>query len=113
MRPFCHLHVHSHYSLLNALPKVEDLVDAAKSDGQKALALTDLGNLYAVIDFYKACKKAGIKSIIGCDLYLAPRTRHLKEHGIDDKTSRIVLLAKDQVGYHNLIKLVSRSQMEG
>lgn len=110
---FVHLHTHSHYSLLTALPKIEELVAAAKADGQRALALTDNGNLYGAIDFYKECKKQKIKPIIGIDLYVAPRTRHDKEHRIDNKTSRLVLLAKNEVGYKNLIKLVSRAHLEG
>lgn len=110
---FVHLHTHSHYSLLEALPKVEDLVAAAKADGQTALALTDNGNLYGAIDFYKECKKAGIKPIIGVDFFVAPRTRHDKEHRIDDATTRLVLLAKDLTGYKNLIQLVSISYVEG
>ena len=112
-RDFVHLHTHSHYSLLEALPKAEDLVAAAFADGQKALALTDNGNMYGAIDFYKECTKAGIKPIIGVDFFLAPRTRHDKEHRIDDALGRLVLLAKNQAGYKNLIKLVSRSYTEG
>lgn len=110
---FFHLHTHSHYSLLEALPKVEDLVAAAKDDGQTALALTDNGALYGAIDFYKECTKAGIKPIIGVDLFVAPRTRHDKEHRIDDHTYRLVLLAKGEEGYRNLLQLVSLSFLEG
>ncbi len=110
---FVHLHNHSHYSLLEALPKIEDLVAAAKADGQTALALTDAGNMYAAIEFYKECKAAGIKPIIGVDFFVAPRTRHDKEHRIDDKTSRLVLLAKNMTGYRNLLQVVSRAYIEG
>ena len=113
VRGFVHLHVHSHYSLLEALPKIEDLVAAAKADGQTALALTDNGNLYGAIEFYKECKDAGIKPIIGVDFYVAPRTRHDKEHRVDDRHSRLVLLARNEKGYHNLLQLVSRSYLEG
>ncbi len=112
-REFVHLHVHSHYSLLEALPQIPDLVAAAKADGQIALALTDNGNMYAAIEFYKECKKAGVKAILGVDFFVAPRTRFDKEHRIDDRTSRLVLLAKNIVGYRNLIQLVSRGYMEG
>lgn len=112
-RKFAHLHTHSHYSLLEALPKVEDLVAAAKADGQKALALTDNGNMYGAIDFYKECVKAEIKPIIGVDFFLAPRTRHDKEYKIDDSLGRLVLLAKNIDGYRNLLELVSRSYTEG
>ncbi len=112
-RDFVHLHTHSHYSLLEALPKIEDLVEAAKDDGQTALALTDAGNMYAAIEFYKECKSAGIKPILGVDFFVAPRTRHDKEHRIDDKTSRLVLLAKNMIGYKNLLQVVSRAYIEG
>lgn len=112
-RDFVHLHTHSHYSLLEALPKIPELVAAAKADGQKALALTDNGNLYGAIDFYKECKEQGLKPIIGVDFYVAPRTRHDKQHRVDDRHSRLVLLAKNNAGYHNLIQLVSKSHLEG
>ena len=110
---FSHVHVHSHYSLLEALPKVSDLIAAAKADGQTALALTDNGNLHGAIEFYKEAKAAGIKPIIGVDFFVAPRTRHDKEHRVDDRHFRLVLLAKDMAGYKNLIQLVSKSHLEG
>lgn len=110
---FRHLHVHSHFSLLNALPKIPELVDAAKKDGQTALALTDDGNLYGAIEFYKTCTKEEIKPIIGVDFFVAPRTRHDKEHRIDNYTSRLVLLAKNKEGYDNLVKLVTHSYIDG
>jgi len=110
---FVHLHVHSHYSLLQALPKIPDLIEAAKKHEMTALALTDNGNLYGAIEFYKDCKKAGIKPIIGIDAYVAARTRHDKEHGLDSSRTRLVLLAKDITGYRNLVKLVSISHLEG
>ncbi len=113
MSDFIHLHVHSHYSLLSALPKIKNLVKTAQKHDMPALALTDNGNLYGVIDFYKSCLKAHIKPIIGVDVYIAPRTRHDKESGIDSKRTRLVLLAKDDVGYKNLIKLVTYSHLEG
>ncbi len=109
---FVHLHVHSHYSLLNALPTPKELAAAAKADGQTALALTDAGALYGLIDFYKACTKEGIKPILGLDAFLAPRTRHDKE-AIDKPRARLVLLAKTFAGYQNLIKLVTLSNLEG
>ena len=86
---FTHLHVHSHYSLLNALPKIPDLVAAAKEFGMEALALTDNGNLYAAIEFYKECKSAGLKPIIGVDFYVAVRTRNDREPGIDNRRHRL------------------------
>ena len=110
---FVHLHVHSHYSLLNALPTPKELAYAAKADGQDALALTDNGALYGMIDFYKACQKEDIKPIIGLDAFLSPRTRFDKDAGIDKPRSRLVLLAKNNVGYQNLIELVTRSFVDG
>lgn len=112
-KPFIHLHTHSHYSLLAALPKIDDLVRTAQSDGMEALALTDNGNLYGAIEFYMRCKKAEIKPIIGVDFYVALRTRHDKEVRIDNKRARLVLLAKNETGYKNLIQLVTKSHIEG
>lgn len=109
---FIHLHTHSMYSLLNAVPTPKELAAAAKADGQDALALTDAGALYGAIDFYKACTAAEIKPIIGLDAFLAPRTRFDKEP-IDKPRARLVLLAKTFAGYQNLIKLVTRSNIEG
>jgi DNA polymerase-3 subunit alpha len=113
MRPFIHLHTHSHYSLLSALPKIPDLVKAAKDEGMEALALTDAGNLYGAIEFYKECKTQGIKPVIGVDFYLALRSRLDKQANVDNRRYRLVLLAKDIVGYKNLIKLVTASYLEG
>jgi DNA polymerase-3 subunit alpha len=113
MSRFIHLHTHSHYSLLNALPKVGELIKTAKNDEMNAIALTDSGNMYATIEFIQECTKKEIKAIIGVDFYIAARTRLDKEHRVDNKHSRIVLLAKDMEGYRNLVKLVSRSNLEG
>ncbi len=113
MSKFIHLHTHSHYSLLSALPKIPELVKAAKNDGMKALALTDNGNMYGAIEFYKECKKKEINPIIGVDFYVAARTRHDKEGRLDSRHSRIVMLAKDIEGYRSLIKLVTTSNLEG
>jgi DNA polymerase-3 subunit alpha len=110
---FVHLHVHSMYSLLNAVPTPKELAKAAKEDGQDALAITDAGALYGAIDFYKACSKEGIKPIIGLDAFLAPRTRFDKEGAIDKPRARLALLAKTFHGYQNLIKLVTDSNFEG
>jgi DNA polymerase-3 subunit alpha len=113
MSRFIHLHTHSHYSLLNALPKVGELIKTAKKDEMHAIALTDAGNMYATIEFVQECAKAEIKPIIGVDFYIAARTRLDREHRVDNKHTRIVLLAKDMEGYRNLVKLVSRSNLEG
>lgn len=110
---FVHLHVHSMYSLLNAVPTPKELAAAAKADGQDALAITDAGALYGAIDFYKACTTEEIKPIIGVDAFLAPRTRYDKEVKIDKPRSRLVLLAKTFSGYQNLIKIVTLSNTEG
>jgi DNA polymerase III subunit alpha len=112
-KPFTHLHTHSHFSLLSALPKAKELVEEAKKDGMKALALTDNGTMYGVIEFYQKCKDAEIKPIIGVDFYMAARTRHDKEGRMDSRRTRLVLLAKDDIGYKNLIKLVTISHLEG
>lgn len=110
---FIHLHVHSHYSLLNALPTPKELAGAAKADGQGSLAITDNGVLYGAIDFIKSCQKEGVKPIIGLDAYLSPRTRFDKDAGIDKPRSRLVLLAENNKGYQNLIELVTRSFIDG
>ncbi len=110
---FVHLHTHSHYSLLEALPKIPELVARAAADGQRVLALTDNGNLYGAVEFYKECKKMSVKPIIGVDFHVAPRKRSQKEHRVDDQMSRLVLLAKNEIGYRNLIQLVSKSHLEG
>jgi len=113
MIKFSHLHIHSHYSLLNALPKIKDLVARAKKYDMSALALTDNGNMYATIKFYQECLKQDIKPIIGVDFYVALKTRRDKRSGIDNRSTRLILLAKNEIGYKNLIKLVSKSFLEG
>ena len=110
---FVHLHTHSHYSLLEALPQIPTLVDAAAADGARVLALTDNSNLYGAISFYKECKEKSVKPIIGVDFFVASRTRHDKEHRVDDSPTRLVLLAKNNEGYRNLIQLVTKSHVEG
>lgn len=110
---FIHLHTHSHYSLLDGLSKVPDLVKTAKKNGMCALALTDHGNMYGAIEFYKECQKAEIKPIIGVEAYIAERNRLNKEPGIDNKRYHLTLLAKNKQGYKNLMKLVSLSNLEG
>lgn len=110
---FVHLHVHSHYSLLDGLPKIPDLVKRAKELGQPALALTDHGSMYGIIEFYKACKKEGVKPILGVEAYLAPGSRLDKRAGVDDKPYHLVLLAENYEGYKNLLKLVTKANLEG
>lgn len=110
---FTHLHTHSNYSLLQAVPKIPDLIKKAKGYGMKAIALTDNGNMYGTIEFYQECLKKEIKPIVGVDFYVASRTRNDREGRLDAKTTRLVLLAKNYAGYMNLIKLVTRSNLEG
>src|SRR3989344_5526749 len=108
---FVHLHVHSHYSLLDAVSKIDELVKTAKKRGFSALALTDHGNLYGAIEFYEACKKEGIKPIIGVEAYIAPKTRFDQDQ--NNRYYHLILLAINETGYRNLMKLVSLSHLEG
>jgi DNA polymerase-3 subunit alpha len=110
---FTHLHTHSHYSLLSALPKIDELIEKTKEKGMGSLALTDNGNLYGAIEFYKACKKANVKPIIGIDGFMAIRKATDKQAGIDNKRTRLVLLAKNNEGYKNLIRLTTESHTLG
>jgi len=112
---FVHLHVHSHYSLLDGLTKIDDLVEAVKEDGSPAVALTDHGVMYGVIEFYEKCKKAGIKPIIGVEAYLAPGSRIDRTTKAADEKNyyHLLLLAKDNTGYQNLVKLTSIAHLEG
>ncbi|MGI6577662.1 MAG: DNA polymerase III subunit alpha [Eubacteriales bacterium] len=113
MSDFVHLHVHSEYSLLDGACRIEQLARYAAELGQKALAITDHGVMYGVVDFYRACKAAGVKPIIGCEVYKAARTRFDKVHQLDSESEHLVLLCKDKTGYTNLIKLVSAGFVEG
>ena len=113
MSDFVHLHIHSEFSLLDGANRIKDLPVRAKELGMKAMAITDHGVMYGAIDFYKACKKEGIKPIIGCEVYVAPRTRFDKEPNIDNHYYHLILLAKNNQGYKNLSKLVSLGFVEG
>lgn len=113
MPNFAHLHVHTHFSLLDGLIKPKELVKKIKEDGQTAVAITDHGVMYGVIDFYEACKAEGIKPIIGMEAYVAPNGRHNKRARSDEKSYHLVLLAKNNTGYQNLIQLASLAQLEG
>lgn len=111
MSRFVHLHTHSHYSLLDGLAKIDDLVARTKELGMGAIALTDHGVLYGAVEFYKKAKAAGIKPILGVEAYIAPRDRFSKEPG--ERYYHLILLAKNNTGWHNLIKLISRAHLEG
>lgn len=112
-KPFVHLHVHSHYSLLDGLPKIEALVSAAKDQGATALALTDHGALYGAIEFYQTALKAGVKPIIGVETYVAPFGHQNKRAKVDEKNYHLVLLAATNEGYQNLIKLITIAHLAG
>ncbi len=113
MSSFVHLHIHSEYSLLDGACRIKRLVSRVKELGQTAVAITDHGVMNGVVDFYKECTAQGVKPIIGCEVYVAPRTRFDKVSGVDTSPYHLVLLCKDNKGYQNLIKMVSQSFTEG
>ena len=110
---FVHLHVHTEYSLLDGACRIKNIMERVKELGQTAIAITDHGVMYGVIDFYRAAKKAGIKPIIGCEVYVASRTRHDRVHGVDNESNHLVLLCKDETGYRNLSYMVSQAFVDG
>jgi len=112
---FVHLHLHTEFSLLDGACRINKLVERVKELGQEAVAITDHGCMYGVIDFYRACKKAGIKPIIGCEVYVAPRgrTRFQKDREFDSAYSHLILLCRNEEGYRNLSYLVSKAYLEG
>ncbi|MBI2042684.1 MAG: DNA polymerase III subunit alpha [Candidatus Nealsonbacteria bacterium] len=110
---FTHLHVHSHYSLLDGLPKIDELLDYVKHLGMDSVALTDHGVLYGAVEFYKKAKEKGVKPIIGAEVYVAPEGMLQKRPNIDDKRYHLILLAKNETGYKNLVKLITRAHLDG
>ena len=110
---FAHLHIHTEYSLLDGACRIPKLVQRVKELGQTAVAITDHGNMYGVIDFYRACKAEGIHPIIGCEVYVAPRTRFDRVHELDSQARHLILLCKNETGYRNLSHMVSQSYTEG
>ena len=110
---FVHLHVHTEYSLLDGACRIGKLMDRVKELGQSAVAITDHGVMYGAIDFYKAAKAAGVKPIIGCEVYVAPRTRFDKVHALDKEAYHLVLLCENETGYRNLSYMVSRGFLDG
>jgi DNA polymerase-3 subunit alpha len=113
MSNFTHLHTHSDYSFLDALPQVKELAKKAKEMEMTHLALTDRSNMHGAIEFFKACKDNDVKPVLGCEMFVAPRSRMDKEAGIDSKRTRIVLIAKNNKGYENLLQLVTIAYSEG
>ena len=110
---FVHLHVHSEYSLLDGLAGIDELVDTAADMGMNAVSITDHGNMFGVIDFYRAAKKKGIKAIIGCEVYTAARGMEDRDSVLDREQGHLILLAENNTGYRNLVKLVSAANMRG
>ena len=110
---FVHLHVHTEYSLLDGACRIGRMMERVKELGQEAVAITDHGVMYGVIDFYRAAKKAGIKPIIGCEVYVAPRSRHDKVHGTDREAYHLILLCMNETGYQNLSYMVSQGFLDG
>lgn len=113
MADFVHLHNHSEFSLLDGLSKIKDMVKRAKELNMKALAITDHGNMYGTINFYKTCLEEGIKPVIGAEIYISKRSRHDKEAGVDSDSNHLILLAKNLQGYKNLMKIISIANLEG
>ena len=111
---FTHLHVHTEYSLLDGSNKIKEYVARVKELGMNSAAITDHGVMYGVIDFYRAAREAGIRPILGCEVYVAPNSRFDKEAaGGEERYHHLVLLAENNTGYANLIKIVSRGFTEG
>ena len=111
---FTHLHVHTEYSLLDASSKIKELVARAKELGMDSLAITDHGVMYGVIDFYRAAREAGIRPVLGCEIYVCPGSRFDREIGVgEDKYYHLILLAENNEGYQNLMKIVSAGFVEG
>ncbi|MBI4919934.1 DNA polymerase III subunit alpha [Candidatus Azambacteria bacterium] len=113
MAKFTHLHVHSHYSLLDGLAKIDDLINRTKELGMESLALTDHGVLYGAVEFFQKAKKAGIKPIIGCEFYVAESGMADKNPGTGNKRFHLTILVKNKTGYQNLVKLITQSYLEG
>src|SRR5512139_2126408 len=113
MAEFVHLHVHSQYSLLDGMTRFEQLFKAAKSFGMPACSITDHGNMFGVIDFHAAAREFGIKPILGCEVYIAPKSRFDRPARGEDNAYHLILLALNNTGYGNLTKMVSHAHLEG
>ncbi|MBQ9070296.1 MAG: DNA polymerase III subunit alpha [Clostridia bacterium] len=113
MSDFVHLHLHTEYSLLDGAARIDQIADKAIADGQRAVAITDHGVMYGAVEFYDAMKKRGLKPIIGCEVYVAQRSRHLKDGKADSSGNHLILLCKNEIGYKNLCYMVSESYVNG
>ncbi|HYR03597.1 MAG TPA: PHP domain-containing protein, partial [Syntrophobacteria bacterium] len=113
-KEFVHLHLHSEYSLLDGAIRLKDIFKAAQEFGMTAVALTDHGNMHGALEFYETAKKKGLNPILGCEIYVAPKSRHDRNAGpAGERTHHLILLAENNTGYGNLLKLVSLANFEG
>ena len=110
---FAHLHVHSEYSLLDGACRIPELVARAKEMGQTALAITDHGVMYGAVNFFRECQTQGIHPVIGCEVYVAPRNATDRVYGVDNEYTHLILLCKNETGYHNLCYIVSQAYIDG
>ena len=110
---FCHLHLHTEYSLLDGSGKIPKIIERAKELGMDSIAITDHGVMYGCVEFYKQAKAAGIKPILGCEVYVAAKSMKIKQPDKENSTHHLVLLVKNEKGYENLMKIVSKASIEG
>ena len=113
MEPFVHLHVHTEYSLLDGACRIDRLMERVKENGQTAVAITDHGVMYGAVQFYQAALAAGVHPVIGCEIYVAPRTRFDKDSHADRSPYHLILLCENNLGYQNLLQIVSKASIEG
>ena len=113
MEPFVHLHVHTEFSLLDGLCRIDRLMEQVKANGQTAVALTDHGVMYGAVQFYQAAIEAGVHPVIGCEIYVAPRSRFDKDSPADRRPYHLTLLCENNLGYQNLMQIVSKASIEG
>lgn len=112
-KKFCHLHLHTEYSLLDGSGKISKMIKKAKELGMESIAITDHGVMYGCVDFYKEAQKAGIKAILGCEVYVVPKSMYIKSNDSENETHHLVLLVKNEKGYENLMKIVSQGSIDG
>ena len=112
-KKFCHLHLHTEYSLLDGSGKIPKLIRKAKELGMESIAITDHGVMYGCVEFYKQAKEQGIKPILGCEVYVASKSMHIKNMDKENHTHHLVILIKNEVGYKNLMKIVSQASIDG